>query len=361
VQDADPQLAPFRDVVRGCGGEFLLSGLGHLHDGPARVLAREQGQGPLVAARLHVLPDGRGFIGALACGPGREAIAEPAGQLLGGHRTQAPQQPMRGKDHQARVLHGHERHQRVACRVVLAQRARFVNLLAVLAGRLVAVVAVGNVHGLGSEQGCHIGDHAHVGHRPQAVHGAPGIGGHQGRAARNGGIQQTIDLAVRVGVQAEHGAEVGLGDHGEHEPVELRGRGGLLVGEHESFAKRRQEHAGHKATAHVLLACILELLAIHVQGWISLLEQDPFGAPILEKAGRAGVAVVGLVVPVFHAVEVHAHEVAWVAAVEIILQGRVDDVVGRADHVAQRADVAQVVADAAKGLDLGHGEKGARG
>src|SRR3990172_5026140 len=41
--------------------------------------------------------------------------------------------------------------------------------------------------------------------------------------------------------------------------------------------------------------------------------------------------------------------------VERVLQLRIDHIIRRRDDITKRADVAQVIADSAKGLDVGHG------
>jgi len=76
---------------------------------------------------------------------------------------------MRGQDHQARIFHGHELHQHVVGRMVGAQGPAVVDLVAVVAGGFVAVMAVGDKHRLGSHQAGQLGNQSDVGHRPEPM------------------------------------------------------------------------------------------------------------------------------------------------------------------------------------------------
>src|SRR5262249_8229226 len=94
---------------------------------------------------------------------------------------------------------------------------------------------------------------------------------------------------------------------------------------------------------------------ISVEGAGRVLMQHVVTEPIAQKAGRAGIAVVGVVVAGFFLVENEADDVIGAAVVQSLLQGRVDDVVRWSDDVAQGADAAQVIPVSAKRANVGHG------
>ncbi len=99
-----------------------------------------------------------------------------------------------------------------------------------------------------------------------------------------------------------------------------------------------------------------EHLVIDVDRRVGFGEQHAFAQPRPHQPGRARVAIVVLVVAWLVLVEDQAHDVGRVLVVELLLQLGVDHVVRRRDDVAQRADVAEVVANAAEGLDVRHGD-----
>ena len=191
-------------------------------------------------------------------------------QLLAGHRRHAAEQPVGGHDDQARIVHRHAHHQRVVGRVGGREEAAVVDLLPVVAGGLVAVVAVGDEDRLGAHHGRELRDHGHVGDRPEAMDHAQMVGGHQRRLVGHGGVQQVLGLALGVGIEAEDRAHLGLGHHGEHEPIDLGGRQGFFVREDLALAEPREPLAAEEPAADVLRAGGVELLVIDVDGRLAL-------------------------------------------------------------------------------------------
>jgi len=154
-----------------------------------------------------------------------------------------------------------------------------------------------------------------------------------GRLAGDGFFEHILGFALRIGIQSEDLAQVGLAQRGEHHAIHLGPAVGVFVGKHTALAERRQPHPRHEAAPGVGAALVLILLVIDV----------------------AGVAVVGgIVVARLDAIEDQAHDVAGMAPVEPVLQLRIDHVVGRRHHVAERADLAEIVANRTKSLDFGH-------
>ncbi len=68
-------------------------------------------------------------------------------------RRNAAEQPVRGHHDQARIVHRHAHHQRVVGRMLGREEAAVVDLVAVVAGGLVAVVAVGDEDRLWAHHG----------------------------------------------------------------------------------------------------------------------------------------------------------------------------------------------------------------
>ena len=102
-------------------------------------------------------------------------------------------------------------------------------------------------------------------------------------------------------------------------------------------------------------AAFAEHLVVNVDRRVGLGEQHAVAQPGAHQAGRARVAIVVLVIAGLVLVEDQAHDVGRMLVVQPLLQLGVDHVVRRRDDVAQRADVAEVVTNAAKGGDIGHG------
>ena len=87
-------------------------------------------------------------------------------------------------------------------------------------------------------------------------------------------------------------------------------------------------------------------------------EVDVANVPIRDHV-RWGPIVAGVVTGLV-AIQNQPHDVRKVEIVQRALHVGVDDIVRRGDDVAKRANVSQIVADAAEGLDSGHGETKAK-
>ena len=85
---------------------------------------------------------------------------------------------MRRHDDQTRVFHADEHHQHEVRGMIRSQKAGLVNLPAILAGRLIAVVAVGNENRLRPDDRGDRGNRAHIRHRPNLADDAQMIGCH---------------------------------------------------------------------------------------------------------------------------------------------------------------------------------------
>ena len=167
-------------------------------------------------------------------------------------------------------------------------------------------------------------------------------------------FEDVLGFVLRIGIQAEDLAEVRLARGPQLEPVGLRAAVRFFVRIDVAFAEPLEPHAAHEAAARVRRAAFGEHLVIDVDRRVGLGEQHALALPLPQQPGRARVAIVVLVIARLVPVEDQPHDVGRVLVVEPLLQLGVDHVVRRRDHVAQRADVAEVVANAAKGLDVGH-------
>ena len=81
------------------------------------------------------------------------------------------------------------------------------------------------------------------------MHDAQMVGGHHRRLAGHGRVEQVLGLAFRIGIQAEDRAKLGLGRHGQHEPIDLRRRQRFFVREDLALAKPRQPLMAQEAAA----------------------------------------------------------------------------------------------------------------
>ena len=84
-----------------------------------------------------------------------------------------------------------------------------------------------------------VADRLHVGHRPQAMHDAQVVGRLQGRSPGEVLLEDSLGLVLRVGVDAEDLAEIGLAGLGQLQPVGLGGRVGFFVRIDVPFAESR--------------------------------------------------------------------------------------------------------------------------
>jgi len=228
------------------------------------------------------------------------------------------------------------------------------HLVAVVTGRLVAVMAVGDEHRLGPHQPGHLGGHRLVGQRPHPALHAQVVGGLDRRLAGHRLVEQVLHLPPGIRVEAEHLAEVRPAGPREQESVLLGAAHRLLVRVDVAGAEPLQANAGHDAAADVPRSLDLELLVVDVQGRGRLLHDDPFVSPLPQELRRPRVLVRPFVVAWLLPVEFQADHVGGMPLVELRLQGPVDDVVGGRDHLRQGADVLGVIAEAAERGDGGH-------
>src|SRR5438045_1814101 len=101
--------------------------------------------------------------------------------------------------------------------------------IAVIAGRFVAMMAIGDEEGFGIEDRGNLGDCFDVGHGPEAMDDAEMIRRGQRRLSGDGGFEQVLSSVVWVWVEAEDQAEVGAAGFREIQSVLLGTRMGLFV------------------------------------------------------------------------------------------------------------------------------------
>ncbi len=83
----------------------------------------------------------------------------------------------------------------------------------------------------------------------------------------------------------------------------------------------------------VLAALVVKNLVVHVERGIGIDLQHSLAAPIPQEASRPRIAVARRVIARFVAIKFQANYVGWVTLVKLILQRRVDHIVGRSDDV----------------------------
>ena len=231
------------------------------------------------------------------------------------------------------------------------------HLVAVGARRLVAMMAVGDEHRLRPQEPGHLGYRCLVNNGPHPARHSQVISRLHRRLAGHGGIERLLHLALRVGVEPKHLAEVGPAGTGEQQAILLRAAHRLLVGMDVAGAKPLEPHPRHHAPADELPPLDLELLVVDVERRRRLLHHHPLLPPRLQILGGPGVFVALLVIARLLPVELQPDHVGRVLLVELRLQVRIDHVVGRRDHLRQRADVLGVVAEATERGDGGHGAR----
>jgi hypothetical protein len=97
---------------------------------------------------------------------------------------------------------------------------------------------------------------------------------------------------------------------------------------------------------------------VDINGLLPLREQDALALPVAHRLGRAGVAVVGVVVAILILAQNDPYTVGGVQIIELLLQLTVDHVVRWSNHIAERTNLSEVVTDTRKGTDVGHGGEG---
>ncbi len=238
---------------------------------------------------------------------------------------------MRRQDEQAGVVHAHALHEHVVGRMTGRERTAGGRreFVAVVAGRLVAMVAVGDEYRLRAHGLLNLGDRFRVGQRPHPVLHAEVIFRFHTRATGNRRFGDLLGLVRRVGEQAEDLREVRLASLGQHETIGLRAGERLFVRVDIALAETLELHAAHEAAARVGAAGIIERLMVDVDRGLRFRMEHPFAAPVLQILGGAGVLVRLVVVARLFAVEFQAHEVRRVLLVELLLKLRADHVVRR--------------------------------
>ncbi len=183
------------------------------------------------------------------------------------------------------------------------------------------------------------------------------IGRHQGRAVAQAGLDDSLDLAFRVGIKPEDRAEVEPGRVVEGQPIGLGAGEGLLVRVDLALAERFEPDPGEETPPGMRLALDLERLLIDVERDVIVLAEQALSQPVLEESGGTRVTTLGRGIAGLCAVELQADRIVRAGLIEPVLQGRVDDVVGGSHHVRQRPDSCNIIADTAERTHVGHGER----
>ncbi len=259
---------------------------------------------------------------------------------------------MGGEDGEAGVVEPGERHQRVVLRALAA------DLVAVGAGGLVAMVAVGDQELRFGERLDHGGDDHRPGDPPDAVDGAVGVGDlAPGLVGEGGGDQRPgVD-----GGEREDRREVQVGRAGQLEAVAQRPRVGALVGADGAGLVVLDPDPGEHPVAGVGRAVGGGVLLRQRPDRVLVVgDQHPLRAPGVDQPRRVLIRVAdrprGGVGRVERHRQVDRDRVVRRARQERRPLRRVDHVIRRRGDRAEPADLRQVVVQCPEGLDVSHDE-----
>ena len=176
-------------------------------------------------------------------------------------------QPVRRQDDQARVGHVAQAEQREPIRrLVVGVGLGRQPLVPIGQPRLVAMMAVGDEERPAGEQVAQLVEQRRLGQRPQAVLLAAGVGRLDRRPGRRRPAQHVGDLAAGVLVERVDRAHLRPRRPVEVQPVGLRRRQRVLVGQHRAGRPRRQPHADEQAAPAQPPAGVGEGVVVDVDG-----------------------------------------------------------------------------------------------
>ena len=224
---------------------------------------------------------------------------------------------MRRQHEQARVVHAHALRQHEVGRMIRVERPLLGEPVAIVAGRFVAVMAVGNEQRLGVHDRGDVGDHLDVGDRPHAMDDAQMVGRRERRLPVDGFFEQVLGGVFGIGIEAKNLAEVGAAGFGQQQPVLLGAASASLRADR--FCPRQTAPGARgdmKPRRVTRLAAVLEGLVIDVEGRIGIDLHHAFLPPVLQEFAGPRVLVRLLVVARLFAVELQADEVGRVLFVD---------------------------------------------
>ena len=133
--------------------ELVEAGRSDARQRPGIILSRVEAKLTLLPFDLDLLPGTRGEFRPSAERLCVEVSTELALQVLGSHRRHAAEEPMRRQHEQARVVHADALHEHEVGGVLGVELPLLRQKILVVAGGLIAVMAVGNEHGLRAHDG----------------------------------------------------------------------------------------------------------------------------------------------------------------------------------------------------------------
>ncbi len=172
-------------------------------------------------------------------------------------------------------------------RFVVAHLAGGAALFEVAQAGLVAMMPVGDEHGLGTEQAGDDADDVLIGDGPQTADDAEMVGSLQRQCPADQGVELGHDLVLGIGVEAEHRTEVHAGGVEQFQTVGLGSGHRLLVRIDAAGAERLQADAGQKAAARVADSLDLEVLIVGVHAASGILHENVVALPVAQAAGGA--------------------------------------------------------------------------
>ncbi len=258
---------------------------------------------------------------------------------------------MGGEDGEAGVVEPGERHQRVVLRALAA------DLVAVGAGGLVAVVAVGDQQLGAGEALDHRGDDGRVGDPPDAVDGAVGVGDLAPGLGREGGLDQRPGV---LGREREDRREVQVRGPRQFEPVDERAGVGALVGADGAGLVVLDPDPDEDAVAGVRGAVGGDVVLRQRPDRILVVgDQHALGAPGVDPPRRVLVRIADRpargILRIERLRQIDRHRVVGRAIQQPHPLGRVDHVIRRRGDPVEPPDLPEVVVQGSERFDVGHG------
>ena len=227
-------------------------------------------------------------------------------------------------------------------------------ILLILEGGLVTVVAVGDEDGFPGHRAAESGVRLLVGDDPEPVFDAQVIGRDKRSAVAQACFEGALHEGAGIGIETEHRAQVEAGGLVKCQPVGFRAGHGLLMRIDLALADRLEPHPRQEPLARMLRSIDQERLLIDVKSRMIFLAENALAEPILENPLGAGIAIKRARVTGLVPVQLQADHVIGTGLVEPVLEGLVDDVIGGRHDVGQRSHACDIIAGPAKRAHVSH-------
>ncbi len=285
-----------------------------------------------------------------------EPLGEGVQKWLRSEFGQTEDQPMRGQNQGAVVLHVDETHRDVVEGFLAGEIRIFSPQLITVDDRgLVTMMTVGDQQGLVVEQIVGLADDQRVGHLPEAMANSFVVDDLDFGLAFPLLARQGFNHAAGIGIERENRAEIGAARLEQIEAIGLGTGEGFFVRLDDAGGKLLQPIEGNEPAVHPAAALFArELLIVEVERRHGVPDQNPLLLPLLEIGGGPGIAIIRRAVPFPDFAENETHHVERAAPVEFRLHGRRDHVIGGSHNAGGIVDAGKVVTQTAKRDKFGH-------